>query len=81
MCFLYWLGPTDNPNYEIKVCHLVDLGVQEMDAVTALSSCDWNLEKAMELIINFSPTPIRYYWDRTYSKGLQSRYLMSLDVL
>lgn len=45
-------GPRPVPEFDEKVCKLRDMGFEEHTARSALSSCQWNLEKATETLFS-----------------------------
>jgi ubiquitin-conjugating enzyme (huntingtin interacting protein 2) len=49
---LYAGGPYKNPFFEEKVRKLIDMGIDECQAVIALSSSDWDLEKSTEFLFS-----------------------------
>ncbi|KAF0295855.1 Ubiquitin-conjugating enzyme E2 [Amphibalanus amphitrite] len=46
----YASGPKAVPEFDEKVCKLRDMGFEEHTARSALSSCEWSLEKATETL-------------------------------
>lgn len=48
----YAKGPHRVPEFDLKVRHLQDMGIQETEARMALSKENWNVEKAIENIFS-----------------------------
>ncbi|XP_039287126.1 ubiquitin-conjugating enzyme E2-22 kDa [Nilaparvata lugens] len=45
-------GPSGNPDFEMKIRRLTDMGVEEDQARVALSSYNWDLERATEQLFS-----------------------------
>lgn len=48
----YFAGPHVNTEFDDKIRRLVDMGVDEHQARVALSSYNWNIEKATEQLFS-----------------------------
>ncbi|KAF2366509.1 Ubiquitin-conjugating enzyme E2 [Trinorchestia longiramus] len=53
----YWTkvhagGKHPNPDFDKKICTLLDLGVEKHQALVALSACHWDFERALEQIFS-----------------------------
>nr|CAD7393473.1 unnamed protein product [Timema cristinae] len=50
--FVFVLGPHRNPEFDMKIRRLTDMGVEDHQARVALSSFNWDLERATEQIFS-----------------------------
>lgn len=49
---IYAGGPCNNTIFEEKTKHLTDIGIEECQAIVALSTCDWDMQRATEFLFS-----------------------------